>query len=97
MTKSELIASLMTRVKPVQDEEIPKAVNILLDQISATLNDGGRIEIRGFGSFRLNEWNGRHARNPVTGESWLTEPTKAVYFKAGKELRQRVNGESIEG
>ncbi len=97
MTKSELINSLVARLElerdgtPEQDEAISKAVNTLLDQISDTLNEGGRIEVRGFGSFRRNQWGARYARNPVTGESWRTEPSFAIHFKPGKELRERVN------
>jgi len=91
MTKSELINQLMARVKPQSSEKVTDAVNLMLDQITKTLNDRGRIEIRGFGSFKTNEWGARYARNPVTGESWRTEPTVAVHFKPGKELRDRVN------
>lgn len=96
MTKSELISSLMARLKPGQDQTVVGAVNTLLNHIGNSLHQGERIEVRGFGSFRLNEWGPRHARNPVTGESWRTDPTVAVHFKPGKELRDRVNVDPVE-
>ena len=94
MTKTELIAAIMKRKKDHKaqsDIETSAAVNHIINQITASLADGERIEVRGFGSFKLNEWGARHARNPKTGESWRTEPTKAVYFKPGKELKTKVN------
>ena len=86
----------MARLKPGQDQTIVGAVNTLLNHIGNSLHQGERIEVRGFGSFRLNEWGPRHARNPVTGESWRTDPTVAVHFKPGKELRDRVNLNPVE-
>lgn len=91
MTKSELIALLANKQQHLTETDITTAVNSILGDISKTLIEDERVEIRGFGCFSMRTWGPRHARNPVTGESWLTEPTRAIYFKSGKELRERVN------
>ena len=71
--------------------DVHSAVNTILDAIANALVNGERIEIRDFGSFQLNQRPPRVARNPKTGEK-VNIPTKYVpHFKAGKELRQRVN------
>ena len=62
--------------------------------MSEILNNGGRIEIRGFGSFNLHFRPPRRAHNPKTGEKLVTNPKYAVHFKPGKELREKVNGNS---
>jgi len=60
--------------------------------MSTILSQGGRIEIRGFGSFNLHFRPPRRAHNPKTGEKLVTNPKYAVHFKPGKELREKVNG-----
>ena len=87
MTKSELIDSLISKNTQVDENAVIESVNSILGQISETLEQGGRVEIRGFGSFSLRQWGARYARNPQTGESWWTEPSNSVYFKPGKDLR----------
>jgi len=91
MTKTELISLISASHKNIPEKTRTDAVNLILEQMTNTLTQGGRIEIRGFGSFSLRRWGARYARNPVTGESWRTEPTLAIHFKAGKELRERAN------
>ena len=90
-TKSDIITAITDKYKRKSSEEMTEAVNLILDKIANTLKNGERIEIRGFGSFRTNDWGPRHARNPITGESWFTDPATSVYFKPGKELKVRVN------
>lgn len=94
MTKSELITKLMARMQyasDVSEKDIATAVSNVLDLVCDTLEQGKRVEVRGFGSFCLHRWGKRHARNPATGKTWRTEPVHAVHFKPGKELRERVN------
>lgn len=91
MTKSEFIDSLAAKFQqyPVKDTEL--AVNVLLDSMVETLANGGRIEIRGFGSFSLSRREARIGRNPKSGQP-VEVPAKYVpHFKAGKELRQCVD------
>ena len=90
MTKNELIILLAAQLTSNSTKKISKAVQTMLEQISHTIATGGRIEIRGFGSFCMRQWGERHARNPTTGETWRTAPTAAVYFKSGNKLRERV-------
>lgn len=91
MTKSELIAQLSVRFPQLVLKDAEIAVRTILDAMSQTLCDGHRIEIRGFGSFSLNYRPPRQGRNPKTGET-VPVPAKYVpHFKAGKELRDRVD------
>jgi len=91
VTKSELIAQLSVRFPQLVLKDAEIAVKTILDAMSQTLCDGDRIEIRGFGSFSLNYRPPRQGRNPKTGET-VPVPAKYVpHFKAGKELRDRVD------
>ena len=97
MTRTELVAEICRKNRHFSDKIVGRAINLILEQMTDTLNDGGRIEIRGFGSFCLHHWGPRHARHPVTGETWRTPSVYAVHFKPGKELRDRVNDAFIKG
>jgi integration host factor subunit beta len=66
-------------------------VNIVLDTMSETLVEGGRIEIRGFGSLVVKDYKAYIGRNPKTGEEIEVKPKKLPFFKVGKELRERIN------
>ncbi|MDA8224602.1 MAG: integration host factor subunit beta [Betaproteobacteria bacterium] len=91
MTKSELIAQLAVRHPQLVATDAEMAVRTILDAVSRSLADGKRVEIRGFGSFSLNYRPPRIGRNPKTGEK-VEVPEKYVpHFKAGKELRERVD------
>lgn len=80
-----------THLKP---ELIEKVVNVVLGEIGDALAQGDRVELRGFGAFSVRKRDARKGRNPRTGEP-VKVPAKAVpFFKAGKELRARVNGGS---
>ncbi|MDE2599816.1 MAG: integration host factor subunit beta [Rhodocyclaceae bacterium] len=96
MTKSELIARLAVRFPQLVAKDADLAVKVVLDAMTAALARNDRIEIRGFGSFALNYRPPRVGRNPKSGEK-VNVPAKHVpHFKAGKELRERVdlNGEA---
>jgi integration host factor subunit beta len=93
MTKSELIAALATKQPQLDYRDVELAVKELLEQMSAALSAGERIEVRGFGSFSLHYRPPRVGRNPKTGAA-VPVPDKFVpHFKPGKELRERVNHE----
>ncbi len=93
MTKSELIARLAERNPRLVARDADEAVNTMLDAMTDALASGQRIEIRGFGSFALNYRPPRVGRNPKSGDR-VQVPAKYVpHFKAGKELRERVDGE----
>jgi integration host factor subunit beta len=94
MTKSELIAQLATRYPQLVAKDAEFAVKMILDAMTASLVTGQRIEIRGFGSFGLNHRPARVGRNPKSGER-VHVPEKFVpHFKAGKELRERVDAQA---
>lgn len=91
MTRSDLIAKLAARHPQLLGKDAKLAVKVILDSMAATLAQGGRIEIRGFGSFSLNYRPPRLGRNPKSGEKVQVPPKYVPHFKAGKELRKRVN------
>jgi len=91
MTKSELIEILATRHNQLAPKDAELAVKTMLDAMSLALAQGDRIEIRGFGSFGLNFRPPRTGRNPKTGEKVLVPKKYVPHFKAGKELRERVD------
>lgn len=96
MTKSELIAHLAARYPQLVAKDAEYAVKVILDALTLALVKGQRIEIRGFGSFGLNHRPARTGRNPKSGDK-VTVPEKYVpHFKAGKELRERVDEEAAK-
>ncbi len=92
MTRAELIATLADSHPHLPAKDIEMAVKLMLDEMSRTLSDGRRIEIRGFGSFSVNLRPPRVGRNPKTGERVQVPAKHVPHFKAGKELRERVDG-----
>lgn len=91
MTKSELFRCIAERFPTLTAADVDAAVILILEQMTKTLAVGDRIEIRGFGSFALNYRPPRQGRNPKTGQK-VEVPAKHVpHFKAGKELRDRVD------
>ena len=91
MTKSELIARLAERFPQLVAKDADFAVKMMLDAMSEALVRGDRIEIRGFGSFALNYRPPRVGRNPKSGEKVHVPEKYVPHFKAGKELRERVD------
>ena len=90
MTRSDLIAALATRFTHLTAKDAEIAVKEILDAIGNALARGDRVEIRGFGSFSVNYRPARKGRNPKSGET-VAVPAKYVpHFKAGKEMRERV-------
>ena len=91
MTKSELIAKLATRFPQLVAKDADFAVKMILDAMIGALERGDRTEIRGFGSFDLNYRSPRIGRNPKSGEKVEVAAKYVPHFKAGKELRERVD------
>ena len=91
MTKSELIARLAERFPQLVAKDAEFAVKMILDAMTDALSRGDRIEIRGFGSFALNYRPPPVGRNPKSGEKVQVPEKYVPHFKAGKELRERVD------
>ncbi|WP_330997957.1 integration host factor subunit beta [Gallibacterium salpingitidis] len=91
MTKSELIEKLFNRHPTMPIKQIEGSVKEILEHLSSTLEAGDRIEIRRFGSFALRYRQPRTGRNPKTGSQVSLEAKSVPHFKAGKELRERVD------
>lgn len=91
MTKSELIERITAKQPQLSSRDIELAVKTILEEMSAALSTGERIEIRGFGSFSLNYRKPRKGRNPKTGDAVDLQGKYVPHFKPGKELRERVN------
>ena len=90
MNRSDLINRLAELHPQLLIKDVDLAVKVILDSMSDTLSHGGRIEIRGFGSFGLNYRPPRLGRNPKTGEKVKVPAKYMPHFKTGKELRERV-------
>ena len=91
MIKSELIERIADRFPHLYMRDVEKIVNAILEEISAALEQGGRVELRGFGSFSVKQRDPRDGRNPRTGEQVAVEGKKVPFFKTGKEMRKRLN------
>lgn len=94
MNKSELISIIAEKAKQPR-KRAEEVVNLIFDSMSETLASGGRIEIRGFGSFVNKEYQAYTGRNPRTGESIEVKPKRLPFFKVGKELKERVDGKEV--
>ena len=91
MTKSELITQLSEKFSQLVHKDAELSVKTIIDSLGNTLSNGGRVEIRGFGSFSLNHRPARLGRNPKTGEK-VNVPEKFVpHFKPGKKLKIKVD------
>ena len=89
MTKAELAERVADRVH-LTKRQTKAIVGILLACITEALREGDKVELRGFGSFRARSRNARQGRNPKTGDAIQVPCKKVPFFKAGKELRERV-------
>ena len=96
MTKAELVDEV-ARVVQLTKKQAETIVNIVFDSIVDSLRAGQKIELRGFGSFRLRSRKSRTGRNPKTGEKVEVPSKKIPYFKPGKELKELINKALVEG
>ena len=91
MTRSALIEKVAERVDGLTLKQTEIVVETVFESVKESLKKGEKIEIRGFGNFRLKERQPRKARNPKTGESVDVPQKKAIRFKAGKALKEALN------
>lgn len=90
MTKADLV-EIVAREADMTKKDVEQLVEIIFDSIVSTLNKGEKIELRGFGSFRVRERNARKGRNPKTGEPVEIPAKRVAYFKPGKDLKDIIN------
>jgi integration host factor subunit beta len=92
MIKSELVARLAQRYPHLYHRDVERIVSTVLDEISRALSGGDRVELRGFGAFSVKVRPARQGRNPRTGESVSVDEKRVPFFRTGKELREKLNG-----
>ncbi len=90
MNKSDLIEALAFE-KDLTHKKAEEIINLIFQAMTETLADGGRIEIRGFGSITVKSYKAYTGRNPKTGETIDVKPKKLPFFKVGKGLRESIN------
>ena len=96
MTKAELVEDV-ARAAELTKKDAERLVEIVFESIIETLNQGEKIELRGFGSFRVRERGARRGRNPKTGDPVDIPAKRVPYFKPGKEMKELINEESAGG
>jgi integration host factor subunit beta len=94
VTRSELIEKVAEKLDGYTLKQTEIIVETFFESIKDALSRGDKVELRGFGNFRLKKRRARKARNPKTGESVDVPEKRVVYFKAGKELRDLLNSSS---
>lgn len=90
MTKADLVERVAKEAEMTK-KDAEQLVEIIFDSITDSLNRGEKIELRGFGSFRVRERNSRRGRNPKTGDAVEIPAKRVAYFKPGKELKELIN------
>ncbi|MEE9275812.1 MAG: HU family DNA-binding protein [bacterium] len=90
MTKAELVERISSKIN-LTKKDTERVVNIVFGSIIQALAQGDKVELRGFGSFRVRLRESRDGRNPRTGATVSIPPKKVPFFKAGKELREMVD------
>lgn len=96
MTKAELVEDV-ARAAELTKKDAERLVEIVFESIIETLNHGEKIELRGFGSFRVRERGARRGRNPKTGDPVDIPAKRVPYFKPGKELKELINEDEDAG
>jgi integration host factor subunit beta len=90
MTKAELVEKVAERID-LTKKQTEVIVNTVFQSITEALADGDKVELRGFGSFRVRHRDSREGRNPKTGATVFIPAKKVPFFKAGKELREMID------
>jgi integration host factor subunit beta len=91
VNRSDLIA-VLSKKENLTEKDAIKIINLVFDGFTDALKKGGRIEIRGFGSFSVRKYKSYKGRNPKTGKAIQVKPKKGPFFKVGRELKKRVDG-----
>ena len=94
MIKSELVQKMAERNPHLYLRDVENIVNAILDEVTAALARGDRVELRGFGAFSVKHRDPRVGRNPRTGDHVSIEGKSVPFFKTGKEMRERLNESS---
>ena len=97
MIKSELVQKIADRYPELYQRDAENVVNAILDEIGNALARGDRVEIRGFGAFSTKQRDARVGRNPRTGDHVPVEEKLVPVFRAGKEMRERINRSRQQG
>jgi integration host factor subunit beta len=93
MIRSELIQIIADENPHLYQRDVERIVNTIFEQITDAMARGDRVELRGFGAFSVKKRDGRVGRNPRTGESVDVDEKHVPFFKTGKLLRDRLNGQ----
>ena len=93
MIKSQLIDALASENLHLTQRDVERVVSVILERMTQALEDGGRVELRGFGAFSVRTRPARPGRNPRTGEAVQVKAKHVPFFKSGKELRARLNAD----
>lgn len=91
MIKSELVQLISEQNPHLYAKDVERVVSTIFDTIADALSEGDRVELRGFGAFSVKHREARTGRNPRTGEAVEIEEKWTPFFKAGKEMRERLN------
>ena len=92
MIRSELIQKIADENPHLYQRDVERIVNTIFEEIIGAMEEGDRVELRGFGAFSVKKRDSRTGRNPRTGEAVAVEEKHVPFFKAGKLLRDRLNG-----
>ena len=93
MIKSQLIDALASENTHLTQRDVERVVGVILERMTQALEDGGRVELRGFGAFSVRTRPARPGRNPRTGQPVQVRTKHVPFFKSGKELRARLNAD----
>ncbi len=94
MIRSELIQTIAEENPHLLQRDVERVVNTVLEEVIAAMERGDRVELRGFGAFSVKHRDARQGRNPRTGDSVAVEEKHVPFFKTGKLLRDRLNGQA---
>ncbi|MFO1139123.1 MAG: integration host factor subunit beta [Paracoccus sp. (in: a-proteobacteria)] len=94
MIRSELIQKISEENPHLFQRDVERIVNTVFEEVIDAMARGDRVELRGFGAFSVKRRDARQGRNPRTGESVSVDEKHVPFFKTGKLLRERLNGEA---
>jgi integration host factor subunit beta len=91
MIKSELVQRIASQNPHLYQRDVENIINAILNEVTAAMSKGDRVELRGFGAFSVKHRPARTGRNPRTGEHVSVAQKSVPFFKTGKEMRERLN------
>ena len=92
MIRSELIQKIADENPHLYQRDVERIVNTIFDEVTSAMSRGDRVELRGFGAFSVKQRDARVGHNPRTGETVSVKDKHVPFFKTGKLLRDRLNG-----